>query len=187
MFCKCSPANAAVWLGLGLLAGLVVAGFWPSVPLHAVATDRVETFSMATGEVEPGVEAVYFLDHLTGELHAYVLGPTRTGFGLLCHYFRAVADDFKSGEKAKYLMTTGVDDLARAGRGGNVQPSHAVVYVAEVSSGYAIAYYAPYNVTAHRSGTPAQDMLQPVCPAFPIRKPIGETKPTGRSKAKAEL
>ena len=66
--------SALVWLGLGLLAGLLVAGFWPSVPLHAVATDKIETFSMATGPVEPEYEAVYFLDHLTGDLHAYVIG-----------------------------------------------------------------------------------------------------------------
>ena len=29
--------SALLWLGLGLLAGLLVAGYWPSVPLHAVS------------------------------------------------------------------------------------------------------------------------------------------------------
>src|SRR5580704_9790602 len=156
---KFARIHAAVWLGLGLLAGLIVAGFWPSVPLHAVATDKLDTFSMATGYVEQGqnldVEAVYFLDHLTGELHAYVLGPMaggRGGFGILCHYFRDISKDFQAGEKAKYLMTTGLGDLARSGRGGALQPSRSLVYVAEVSSGTAIAYYLPYNATAHRSG-----------------------------------
>jgi len=45
-------ASALVWLGVGLLGGLLVAGFWPSVPLHAVATDKIDTFSMATGHVD---------------------------------------------------------------------------------------------------------------------------------------
>jgi hypothetical protein len=181
--------HVAVWLGLGLLAGLMVAGFWPSVPLHAVATDKVDTFSMATGPCDADVEAVYFLDHLTGELHAYVLGRTANGgAGVLCHYYRSVADDFKAnGEKAKYLMVTGMDDLARMGRAGAMQPSRAVVYVAELSSGSAIAYYMPYNATAHRSGQFTQGQLMPVCPAFLIRKPLGETtKPTGRGKAARE-
>ena len=71
--------SALVWLGLGLLAGLLVAGFWPSVPLHAVATDKIDTFSMATGPVESEYEAVYFLDHLTGDLHAYVIGRMVNG------------------------------------------------------------------------------------------------------------
>ena len=83
--------NGLVWLGLGLLAGFLMAGFWPSVPLHAMATDKIDTFSMATGPVEPEYEAVYFLDHLTGDLHAYVIGRTgqrrfRRGRTLLSQY-----------------------------------------------------------------------------------------------------
>jgi hypothetical protein len=83
-------------------------------------------------------------------------------------------------------MATGLDDLARGGRAAPVQPSRSVVYVAEVTTGYAIAYYMPYNVTAHRAGQLTQGMLLPVCPAFPIRKPLGETKPTGRGKVPKE-
>lgn len=188
MFCRFARIHAAVWLGLGLLAGLIVAGFWPSVPLHAVATDKVDTFSMATGHVEPNVEAVYFLDHLTGELHSYVLGPVAGGrsFGILCHYFRNVSKDFQAGEKSKYLMATGIDDLTRAGRGGALTPSRSVVYVAEVTTGTAIAYYLPYNLNAHRSGMIMQGLLLPVCPAFPIRKPVGETTKPGKGRAAKE-
>jgi hypothetical protein len=186
---KFARIHATVWLGLGLLAGLIVAGFWPSVPLHAVATDKVDTFSMATGPVEPDVEAVYFLDHLTGELHAYVLGPMAggRGFGIVSHYFRDVSKDFQAGEKSKFLMATGLDDLARAGRGGAITPSRAVVYVAEVSTGTAIAYYLPYNVNAHRAGIFTQGLLLPVIPSpFPIRKPVGDTKPAGKGRAAKE-
>ena len=57
-----------VAVGIGLVAGLVLSGFWPHTPLYAVATDRIETFAMATGPVDDEVEAVYFLDFLTGDL-----------------------------------------------------------------------------------------------------------------------
>ena len=38
-------------LGLvgGVVGALAVAGYWPHTPLHAVATDRYDTFAMATG------------------------------------------------------------------------------------------------------------------------------------------
>ena len=88
-----------------------MAGFWPSVPLHAVATDKIETFSMATGPVESDYEAVYFLDHLTGDLHAYVVGRMGNGFGVLRHSLLATCfRDFKTeGDKTpKLRMATGV-------------------------------------------------------------------------------
>ncbi len=152
--------SALVWLGLGLLAGLLVAGFWPSVPLHAVATDKIETFSMATGPVEAEYEAVYFLDHLTGDLHAYVVGRLANGsFGVLQHCYRNVLEDFKTeGDKTpKFLMATGVCDLNRGGRGGAIMPSRSVLYIADVASGMAGAYAVPFNATAHNAGRPVRD------------------------------
>ena len=111
--------SALVWLGLGLLAGLMVAGFWPSVPLHAVATDKNDSFSMATGPVETDYEAVYFLDHLTGDLHAYVIGRSANGgFGVIQHCFRNVIAGFQDRRRQKtpkFLMATGVSDLTRSG------------------------------------------------------------------------
>ena len=54
--------------------GLVLSGLWPQTPLHATATDRSDTFAIATGAVDDDTEAVYFLDFLTGDLRAVVLG-----------------------------------------------------------------------------------------------------------------
>ena len=66
-----AKTNAAAWLGLGLLAGLVLAGFWPSVPLHATATDKLGHLQLWPPAMwKKALKAVYFLDHLTGELHA---------------------------------------------------------------------------------------------------------------------
>ncbi len=58
MSCRFHWTSAVLFVGLGLLAGLLVAGYWPSVPLHAVASDRVDNFSMATGLVGDDYEAV---------------------------------------------------------------------------------------------------------------------------------
>jgi hypothetical protein len=163
--------SAFVWLGLGLLAGLLVAGFWPSVPLHAVGTDKIETFSMATGPVEPDYEAVYFLDHLTGDLHAYCVGRmANNSFGVLQHCYRNVLQDFKSDEEKtpKFIMTTGVCDLNRRG-GQNVMPSKSVLYIADVASGMCGAYAVPYNTAQHTAGRFVETPLALIC-GFPIRK-----------------
>ncbi len=173
--------SALVWLGLGLLAGLLVAGFWPSVPLHAVATDKSESFSMATGSVEPDYEAVYFLDHLTGDLHAYVIGRMFNGnFGVLQHCYRKVLDDFKSeGDKTpKFLMATGVCDLNRRG-GGNIMPSRSVLYIADVASGMAKAYAVPFNTTQHNTGRFIETPMALICD-FPIRKVVPPSGKKGK-------
>ena len=175
--------SALACLGLGLLAGLLLAGFWPSVPLHAVATDKIDTFSMATGPVENEYEAVYFLDHLTGDLHAYVVGRLANGgYGVLQHCYRNVLQDFKSeGDKTpKFLMSTGIADLNKRG-GGQVMPSRAVLYVADVASGMAAAYALPYNANSHNAGRYVETPLALIC-GFPIRKVLAPTKKGKASK-----
>ena len=97
-----------VAVAVGLLGGLALSGLWPHTPLYAVATDRTETFGMATGPVDTEVEAVYFLDFLTGDLRAVVLGKqpgTWTGF------FQAnVAADLGIDQQKnpKFMMVTGL-------------------------------------------------------------------------------
>jgi hypothetical protein len=179
--------GALLWLGIGVLAGLLVTGFWPSVPLHAVGTDKIETFSMATGPVEGDqYEAVYFLDHLTGDLNSYVIGRSaalKGGFGVIQHCHRNVMVDFavEEGKTPKFIMTTGVCDLNRSGRGANVLPSRSVLYIADVVSGTASAYAVPFNSTQHVSGQYSEAAIVPVC-AFPIRKVV---PPTGGKKSKS--
>ncbi len=177
-------STALLWLGLGLLAGLMVAGLWPSVPLHAVASDKIDTFSMATGAVDSEYEAVYFLDHLTGDLHAYVIGRMASGFGVIQHCYRNVLQDFKAdGEKTpKFLMVTGLCDLNRSGgRGGNM-PSRSILYIADVASGQAGAYALPFNTTQHNTGRYVETPLALIC-GFPIRKVLATPKKAKASDA----
>jgi hypothetical protein len=170
-------------LGLGLLSGLLVSGFWPSVPLHAIATDKIDTFSMATGPVEGDYEAVYFFDHLTGDLNAYVVGRLANGgYGVLQRCYRNVLQDFKTDDDKtpKFLMATGLCDLTRGGgRGGNM-PSRSVLYIADVTSGMAGVYALPYNSTQHNTGRYVEAPLVLVC-GFPIRQVAPTTGKKGKS------
>lgn len=136
---------------MGLVAGLVLGGVWPYTPLHAVSTDRTDTYAIATGPVDAEVEAIYFLDFLTGDLGALVLGKkplTWTGF------FKAnVSADLAIDpqKNPKFLMVTGVNGLRRAG-GSRQQPSTAVCYVAEVTSGKVAAYAIPWQPPLYAAG-----------------------------------
>jgi hypothetical protein len=76
---------------LFLLLGLCLGGFFPHTPLHSVATDRSETFLVATGMVDESVEAIYMLDCLTGDLRAAVPGKSRGGFTGMFSYGAAHA------------------------------------------------------------------------------------------------
>lgn len=142
-----SYSNRTLWpvaMGVGLLVGLVLSGLWPHMPLHAVATDRSETYAIATGPVDTEVEAVYVLDLLTGDLGAFVMGKQAgswTGF-----FKRNVSADLAVDpqKNPKFLMVTGITGLRRTG-GSRAQPSSAACYVAEISSGKMAAYAIPWS------------------------------------------
>jgi hypothetical protein len=115
-----------------------------------VATDRDETFAMATGPVDEDVEAVYLLDFLTGELKAYVLG--RQGRGFTAFFSENVMDELgvDPSKNPRYLIVTGMVNLRRGGASN--QPGLAVVYVAEVTTGRLAAYAVPWLRSAWAAG-----------------------------------
>ncbi|MBN1590536.1 MAG: hypothetical protein JW888_13560 [Pirellulales bacterium] len=140
-----------IWLAVGLLLGVVVAGFCPHAPLHASATDRFQTFAVATGMVDDGVEAIYFLDFLTGDLKARVLSkqiPPRFN----AFYERNILRDFgvDPTKNPRYLMVTGLNDLRRGG--SRLRPSVGVCYVVEITTGRVAAYAIPWDAQSHASG-----------------------------------
>jgi hypothetical protein len=145
-------------LAAGLVVALIVAGIWPSTPLHAMATDRSGDFAIATGPVDEATEAVYFMDFLTGDLLAVVVGKNpQSGAPLVTglHRINVVqAMQLNAGTNPKFLMTTGMVDFRRGGGAGGTQPSKAVLYVAEVSSGTCGVFLIPFNMTLHKAGRP---------------------------------
>ncbi|MHC4399466.1 MAG: hypothetical protein ACYTG0_07290 [Planctomycetota bacterium] len=164
-----------VALALGLAVGLIAGGLWPHTPLHAVATDHTETFAMATGFVDDGIEAVYFLDFLTGSLKAAVLSNTRRGFQAI--YTANLNRDLgtfiatrnanlaqlnmqrtKTGapplpqvqmpQSPNFMMVTGMIDT-RYAVAPRMRPGQTVVYVAETNTGVLLAYSIMWSQTAH--------------------------------------
>lgn len=181
-----------VWLLAGLLLGLIISGLWPRQPLHAVATDRAETFAIATGPVDEEVEAVYFLDFLTGTLRAGVLSNQGQGFQSL--YQTNVTTDLRAFIELRnaeirarnaalirkglppqpevewptspnYLMVTGIADVRR-GATARMRPALSTVYVAETNTGIVMAYVMPWDSSAYSANRPSGGPL--------VRRAIGQ-------------
>ena len=143
-----------------LLLGICLGGFLPHTPLHAVATDRTETYIIATGLLDTDLEAVFILDCLTGDLTAAVLGKALGGFTALYRY--NVLKDFQvdPGKNPHFLMVTGLIELR--GGGYRAYGGGSVVYVAETTTGKIAAYAVPWDRSRWNSHTPMQDVLRPV-------------------------
>ncbi len=145
---------------VGVSVGLMMGGLWPQTALHAVATDRVDTYAMATGMVDEDVEAVYFLDFLTGELRALVLGRQVGGISGIYTFNVASHLGIDPGKNPRYLMVTGSLSLRRGG--SRMQAGRAVVYVAEITSGKMGAYAIPWNPSLAAAGQTMNLSLVPV-------------------------
>ncbi len=135
---------------LGLIFGLSIQGIWPNVPLYASATQGQENFAFATGLVDDQIEAVYFLDFITGDLKAAVISTKSGKFNSFFTYnIRADFEDSAS-KNPKYLMVTGSADFPR-GRGQS-QVARSILYIAEANSGWVAAYSIPWNQAAQAAG-----------------------------------
>ena len=173
-------------LGLGILLGIFLTGRWPATQVQAVATDRAENYAIATGWVDEGVEAVYFLDFLTGTLRAAV--PSNQSRDFRARFEANVLADLqkiiemqnanlaaanaqraRSGlpplpplqvpQNPRFLMVTGNLDIRR-GAAARTRPGAALVYVAEVNTGIVLAYVVPWNQSAHAANQPQSGPLE---------------------------
>jgi hypothetical protein len=178
-FIKSRWGYVGIGIVIGLVVGLNIEGLWPSVPLHAAATHGIDKFAIATGFVDNTVEALYFLDFLTGEMRAAVINPKNGRFTSI--FTRNIARDFGgSGRNSGYLMVTGQANMPRGSN--NFQFANSIVYVAEASTGTVAAYTIPFNSTLHASGKPYNGVFQPLDTwqartAF-VRDQPGQTAPT---------
>jgi hypothetical protein len=153
------PACLAVGLVVGLIIGLNMAGLWPSIPLHATATHGLDKFAIATGLVDDSVEALYFLDFLTGDMRAAVINPKTGKFNAF--FTRNIAADFGgAGRNSGYLIVTGFADMPRGT--ANFQFAKSVVYVAEASTAQVAAYTIPWNSSKQAAGQTQYGEFQPL-------------------------
>jgi hypothetical protein len=171
-----------VWLALGAIGGLAATGVWPTAPLHAVATDHGENFAIATGLVDDsGVEALYVLDFVTGNLKGAVLSNLMSSGGFQTTWEANVLADLTKSvtvlnakvkqenamrrtkglparpevqvpQSPRYMLVTGTSDLRRGS--ARVRPSRSVVYVAEATTGVVLVYVAPWAPEQHSNNTP---------------------------------
>jgi len=126
-----------------LVVGLALGGLWPQTPLHATATDRSESCAIATGPLDTDIEAVFFLDFLTGDLRAAAL-DFKTGKFNAFYQYNVNADLGVAADKPpKYEMVTGILALRQIAN----RPSlgGCLVYVAETNGGKVAAYAIPWS------------------------------------------
>lgn len=149
---KTTATVSAVALAIGLAVGWSArpqVTLLPPTPVYASATQGSENFSVATGLVDEGVEAFYFLDFLTGKLKATVINRRDAGFSAYFEY--DIKQDFQSvGRNPKYLMVTGLANIPR-GRGRS-QLARSVVYITEANTGQMAAYVMPWDSTRQAAG-----------------------------------
>jgi hypothetical protein len=146
----------AGWLGLGIVAGLVLGaalpGFWPHTPLHASTADSSDNFAIATGALDDRMEGIFCLDHLTGNLRGAAIN-FRTGQFTGFFQGNVLADlnatDIKN---PQFLMVTGGADFLRPG--GQIKQANTVIYVMETTGGWLAAYAVPWNPSAAALAAP---------------------------------
>jgi hypothetical protein len=153
------PMCLVAGIVIGLVVGLNMAGLWPSIPLHATATHGLDKFAICTGLVDDSVEALYFLDFLTGDMRAAVINPKTGKFNSF--YSRNIAADFGgAGRSSGYLIVTGFADMPRGS--SNFQFAKSIVYVAEASTAQVAAYTIPWNSSKQAAGVTQYGEFKPL-------------------------
>src|SRR5215213_2224313 len=147
--------NHTALLVVGVALGAALTAGWHGLTTmpkaHAVATHGSDNFAIATGLVDDEIEALYFLDFLTGDLRGAIVNRRN---GQFSGYFQYnVLGDFDGiGDPPRFLMVTGMASLPR-GRGAT-QIGKSLVYVAEATTGQVAAYVLPFNSTLNAAGAP---------------------------------
>lgn len=147
--------NRVVWLIVGVIAGLVIAAYWPHEAAHAMAVDRSSKIAICTAETTAGAsDAVFVLDFVTGRL----VGAAPNAQGqFTVRYGRNLAKDFNVAENAQYAIVPGTISISRI---GGASPANSGLYVAELNSGIVALYAFPYAQTSRP--TPPVAELVPV-------------------------
>jgi hypothetical protein len=148
---KTSWLMLSIGLALGISLGVAITSWQsssqlqlPETLLNATASHGGKTMAIATGPIADGVEGLFVLDFITGELTCSVMNP-RTGAIGGAYQHNVVADlGVEQGKQPDYLMVTGAAEF-RYAQGGNVRPAQSVVYIADGNTGRYAAYMLPWN------------------------------------------
>jgi hypothetical protein len=141
-----------------LVVGVLMGGFLPQTPIHATATDRTETFLVASGFLDNNLEAVFLFDCLTGDLMATALQKPPLGFGGVWRYNNVLSDlGVDLTKNPKFLMVTGMADM----EGGTASSylGYSAVYIIELTSGKIAAYGVPFKRSLWNTRRPVESQL----------------------------
>lgn len=135
----------------------------PPIELKAGTAVRTKSMSMATGLVDENVEALFVLDHLSGNLQCWLLSEKTGTVGGI--YRANVAADLMTAGKTgqpEYMMTTG-NFFWSGGTTANSAPGKSVCYVGDATTGNVVGYGIIYNEQAVKRGTVQSGVLKLVC------------------------
>ncbi len=139
-------ALTTIGLAIGVVAGILIersaspfAGLPFEIPVHAAAAYGQDNYLIATGPVDSGLEGLFFLDALTGELKCAILNERTKKF--MASYNRKVLPDFGTDVKnPRFIMVTGQANITETAGGGSSRFADSVIYVIEITSGKANCY-----------------------------------------------
>jgi len=156
--------SRAAWMIVGIAVGIVVglnlAGWWPQVPVHAVATHGQDNFAIATGPLDENVEGIFVLDAVTGNLKAAAMNIQTRRFNTWYEYNVARDLPGSGGKAPQYRIVTGVTNVRQVVAAG--QLGRTVVYVADATTGQVMAYGVPWVTGRHTSPVPLRETLIPL-------------------------
>ncbi len=157
-----------VWPAAALLLGLLAGGMLPHSPLHAVATDSNDAFTITTAPLNEEIEGLYLLDNLTGNLTVTVVGRKGQFVGVYRH--NVLRDlQIAADKKPRFLMVPGGIRLQQGATAAvRMQPGYSVIYVVEITTGRAVAYMTYWDVNSWKAGTQVNISLQ-LIGAMPVR------------------
>jgi hypothetical protein len=158
MVCR-ELSGRAIWLMVGIVLGAVAVGLLPHAPLHAVSNDRGDTFAICTGPMDGEVEAIFFLDFLTGDLSAAAISPMSRKFVAYYRVNVLAALGVDASKAPRYLMVSGQLDLRR---GTGPRLGSSVVYIAEANSGKVACFAVPWVREMINAGKTVQATLVPL-------------------------
>jgi len=162
---------ASALLAVGVVLGMGFSTDNPSkvdlLELHASASSSGKTVSLATGLVNDSDEAVFILDHLNGNLQAWLINQRTNELGGVyrTNVYTALGGG-KEGTDADLVMTTGLFEFNNR---GNLQPAQCVVYVADGNSGQAGAFGFTFSRANIQKGNLEEGELQLLF-SYPIRE-----------------
>ncbi|MCA9100499.1 MAG: hypothetical protein R3C10_20550 [Pirellulales bacterium] len=136
------------------LGGFVIGGLGTNRQSLAATSDRDEGYVTCTAKIEEGLEGVYILDSLTGDLKCMVISAQTGKF--VNFYQRNVLQDMgpEAAKNPQFLLVSGVVDFRHMG--GSTRTAGSAIYVVEVNTGTISAYTIPWAGDRQRQSTRPQ-------------------------------